>query len=194
MIRFRTPGWFGHLRSRYVWLGGVVLAWLRTLARMSSNGHRSPASTGVAGSNSYCPNSSMVGRFNYSSDRPYVDVLGQLLVILCEVLPLPVTRRVWPLTPEACERRCATKLQQVKIFKTAFKWSLQPKTTIFDNLQRIWLVKRYKMCETYHLRGGWIRLSHGEEFIIVFLCFYNSLGAINVRNILYDPYQCHPNY
>ena len=38
--------------------------------------------------------SSMVGRFNYSSDRPYVDVLGQLLAILCEVLPLPSTRRI----------------------------------------------------------------------------------------------------
>ena len=28
------------------------------------------------------------GRFNYSSDRRYVDVPGQRLVFLCEVLPL----------------------------------------------------------------------------------------------------------
>ena len=39
------------------------------------------------------------------------------------------------------------------------------------------------MCEIYHLHGGWIRLSHGEELIIVFLGFYNSLGAVSVRNI-----------
>ena len=36
--------------------------------------------------------------------------------------------------------------------------------------------------------------SHGEEFVIVFVGFYNSLAVVNVRNILYDPYQFHPNY
>ena len=75
--------------------------------------HRSPASTGVdrvAGSNSCRPNSSMLGRFNYSSDRRYIDAPGQLLVVLCEVFLLPFARRVWPLTFTARESRCASKL------------------------------------------------------------------------------------
>ena len=38
--------------------------------------------------------SSMTGHFNYSSDRPYVDVPSQLLVFLCEVLVLPLARSV----------------------------------------------------------------------------------------------------
>jgi hypothetical protein len=36
----------------------------------------------------------MVGHFNNSLDRWYVNVLGQLLVILREVLVLPIVRRV----------------------------------------------------------------------------------------------------
>ena len=120
-------------------------------------------------------------RFNYSSDRPFVDVPSRPLVFARKTHLLASACRVWLLTPTSMNGGTFPSSVWLIIWYRCFSYFLLSKISITDIKWSQRFIKKRKMSEIPHSPNSWIGTSRKGKRMIPFVPFYNLLAVTWVK-------------